>query len=94
MHYLLNLEKFKIYIKIHTYRCYMFRSTIIIRELVVNLSKVIFMLKHSVKLRRYMLIVDVAACQTAACVLHTPLCDMLPHQKVTYNDLILPSVLT
>jgi len=61
MHYLLNLEKFKIYIKIHThiYRSYMFRSTNIIREVVLNLVKVIFMLKHSVKLRRYMLFGDV-----------------------------------
>ena len=47
----------------------MFRSTTIIRELVLNLAKVIFMLKHSVKLRRYMLFVDVAACHGAACVL-------------------------
>ena len=31
----------------------MFRSTTIIRELVLHLAKVIFMLKHSVKLRRY-----------------------------------------
>ena len=30
----------------------MFRSSTIIRELVVNLAKVIFTLKHSVKLRR------------------------------------------
>jgi hypothetical protein len=78
----------------------MFRSTTIIRELVLNLAKVIFMLKHSVKLRRYMLFGDVAACHTAACVLcavhttHTPLCNMLPHHQITYNDLILPSVLT
>jgi len=34
----------------------------IIRELVLNLAKVIFMLKHSVKLRRYVLFGDVAAC--------------------------------
>ena len=47
----------------------MFRSTTIIRELVLNLAKVIFMLKHSVYLRRYMLFGDVAACQRAACVL-------------------------
>ena len=47
----------------------MFRSTAIIRELVLNLAKVIFMLKHSVKLRRYMLFGDVAACHRAACVL-------------------------
>ena len=47
----------------------MFRSTTIIRELVLNLAKVIFMLKHSVKLRRYMLFGDVAACHGAAHVL-------------------------
>ena len=40
----------------------MFRSTTIIRELVLNLAKVIFRLKHLVKLRRYMLFGDVAAC--------------------------------
>jgi hypothetical protein len=68
MHYLLNLGKFKICIKIHTkYRSYMFRSTTIIRELVLNLAKVI--LKHSVKLRRYILFGDVAACHRAECVL-------------------------
>ena len=47
----------------------MFRSTTIIRELSLNLTKVIFMLKHSVKLRRYMLFDDVVACHRAACVL-------------------------
>ena len=31
----------------------MFRSTTIIRELVLQLPEVIYMLKHSVKLRRY-----------------------------------------
>ena len=31
----------------------MFRSSTIIRELAPNLAKVIFMVKHSVKLRRY-----------------------------------------
>ena len=46
----------------------MFRSSTIIRELVLNLDKVIFMLKHSVKLRRYMLFGDVAACHRVACV--------------------------
>ena len=56
----------------------MFRSTTIIRELVWNLAKVIFMLKLSVKLRRCMLFGNVAACHRAACVLfaqhtiHTP----------------------
>ena len=33
----------------------MFRSSTIIREPAMNLAKVIFMLKHSVKLRRYLL---------------------------------------
>ena len=43
----------------------MFRSLVtIIRELVLHLAKVIFMLKLSVKLRRYILVlcVDVAGC--------------------------------
>ena len=39
----------------------MFRSTAIIREFVLNLAKVIFVFKHSVKLCCYMLFVDVAA---------------------------------
>ena len=41
----------------------MFRSSTIIRELALNLAKVIFMLKHSVKLRRYLL----CGCVTACC---------------------------
>ena len=45
----------------------MFRSMTIIRELVLYLAKVI--LKHSVKLRRYILCGDVAACHRLACVL-------------------------
>jgi len=40
----------------------MFRSSIIIREFALNLAKVIFMLKHSVKLRRSLLCHCVAAC--------------------------------
>jgi hypothetical protein len=78
----------------------MFRSMIIIRELVLNLAKVIFMLKCSVKVRRYMLFGDVAAWHRAACVLcavhttHTPFHDMQPHHQITDNDVILPSVLT
>jgi hypothetical protein len=40
----------------------MFRSSTIIRELALDLAKVIFMLKHSVKLRRYLLCGCVAAC--------------------------------
>ena len=70
----------------------MFRSTTVIRELVLNLAKVIFMLKHSVKLRRYMLLGYVAACHRAACVLcavrstaHNITYNMLPHNQITYN---------
>jgi len=44
----------------------MFRSSIIIRELALNLAKIIFMLKHSTKLRRYLLGRFVTACW------HTP----------------------
>jgi len=41
----------------------MFRSTTIIRELVLHLAKVTFMLKHSVKLRHYIFLFgDVASC--------------------------------
>jgi len=45
----------------------MIRSTIL-RELVQSLDKVIFLLKHSVKLRRCILC-DVAACRETVCVL-------------------------
>jgi len=47
----------------------MFRSATVIREHVLHLVKFIFMLKYSVKLRRYILRGDVAACHRAACVL-------------------------
>ena len=47
----------------------MFRSLTIIRELALNLDEFIFMLKHSVKLRNYLLCGDVAACHGMACVL-------------------------
>ena len=36
----------------------------------MNLTKVIFILKYSVKLRRYLLCGCVAACHEMACVLH------------------------
>ena len=48
----------------------MFRSSTIIRELALNLAKVIFMLKHSVELRHYLSCGCVAACHGMACVLH------------------------
>ena len=58
----------------------MFRSSTIIRELVLNPAKVIFMLKHSVKLRRY---VCMRLCGS-----------MLPHNRIINNDVISPNVLT
>ena len=48
----------------------MFRSSTIIRKLALNLTEVIFMLKHSVKLRSYLLCACVAACEGLARVLH------------------------
>jgi len=66
----------------------MFQSTTIIRELVLNLAKVIFMLKHSVKLRCYMLFGDVAACHRAACTQHT--CRSWKHTDCCKFGLIRP----
>jgi hypothetical protein len=68
----------------------MFRSSTIITELALNLAEVIFMLKHSVELRHYLLCGCVAACHGVACVLH----DMLPHNRIINNDVISPNVLT
>jgi hypothetical protein len=48
----------------------MFRSSTTIRDLVQSLTNVIFMLKHLMKLRRYLLCGCVAACHGMACVLH------------------------
>ena len=48
----------------------MFRSSTIIREIAMNLAKVIFTLKHSVKLRRYLLCSCVAASHGMAGVSH------------------------
>ena len=68
--------------QLYVFRAMSSMSTIIIiRELVLNLAEVIFMLKHSVKLRRYLLCGRVAA-------------DVLVPHQITYNDVILPSVLT
>ena len=49
----------------------MFRSSTIIRELALNLAKFIFMLNHSLKLRRYLLCGCVVACHGMACVCYT-----------------------
>ena len=59
----------------------MFRSSTIIREPALDLAKVIFMLKHLVKLRRYLLCGCVAARH-----------DMLPHNRIINNDVISPNV--
>jgi len=48
----------------------MFRTSTIIMELALNLTKVIFMLKHSVKLRRY---ICMRLCGS-----------MLPHNRTTW----------
>jgi hypothetical protein len=48
----------------------MFQSSTIIRKLALNLAKVIFILKYSVKLRRYLICGCVAAYHGMACVLH------------------------
>ena len=48
----------------------MFWSSTIIRELALNLAKVIFMLKFSVKLCLYLLCGCVAECHGMECVLH------------------------
>ena len=66
----------------------MFRSSTIIRELALNLAKVTFTLKHSVKLRRYLL------CGCAQHTTHTPFNDMLPHNRIINNDVISPNILT
>ena len=56
----------------------MIRYSTILRELVQSLANVTLLLKHSVKLRRFILCGDVAACREMACVLfvvqtaHTP----------------------
>ena len=71
----------------------MFRSSTVLGELVQSLAKVIFLLKHSVKLCHCILCGDVAACHGTACVL-TPFNDMLPHLQIIYDDVILLSVLT
>ena len=46
----------------------MFRSLTILRELIQSLAKVILLLKHLVKLRRFLLCGDVAASRKMACV--------------------------
>ena len=63
----------------------MFRSSTIIREPALNLAKVIFTLKHSVKLRRYLLCGCVAACHGMACVLYAVQNATQSHSAHKYN---------
>jgi len=82
----------------------MFRSSTIIRKLALTLAKVTLMLKHSVKLRCYLLCSCVAAYHGMTCMLyavqnaqhttHTSLHDMLPHNRIINNNVISPNVLT
>ena len=73
----------------------MFRSSTIIRELALNLDKFIFMLKHSVELRRYLLCGCVAACHGMACVACCAECDCRSsgHAVAVYTLLVLQSLL-
>ena len=75
----------------------MFRSSTIIRELALNLAKVIFMSKHLVKLNRYYCavvwqhVMEWCVCcmlcrmqlqsHSAQHATHTPFHDMLPHNR-------------
>ena len=65
----------------------MFRSSTILRELVQCLDKIIFLLKHSVKLRR-ILRGDVAACLGTVCV-HTVSINVLSLMSEQYIDSIM-----
>ena len=65
----------------------MFRSSTIIREPALNLAKVIFMLKHSAKLRRYFtecFNINKTSARFSA---------MLPHNRTINDDVISPNVL-
>ena len=76
----------------------MFQSSTILKEPVQSLAKVTHLLKHSVKLRRCILCLHVAACREMACelfVVQTAVCttNSLPHLHTIY-DIILLNVLT
>ena len=73
----------------------MFRSSTTNRELTLNLAKVIFTLKHSVKLCRYLLWGCVAACHGMACALHAV--QNAQHEctrRIINNVIVLPHVST
>jgi hypothetical protein len=66
----------------------MFRSSTILRELVQSLAKVIFLLKHSLKLR---LCGSMSSNDLRA---RKPFHDMLPRLHIIHIDVILMTVLT
>jgi hypothetical protein len=64
-------------------------------SLQLSLAKVILILKHSVRLHRYLLCGGVAAFPGKVCVLCAVLTlyrDMLPHHRITNNDVTLLNV--
>ena len=65
----------------------MFRASTIIMELALNLAKVIFILKYSVKLRRYLLCRCVAECHVLCFFLCCAECDSLSAQHTTHTPL-------
>ena len=69
IHFFKFKKHIKIYIKIHINiapTCFGLRSS---SGSLLNLAKVILILEHSVKLRRYLLCGGVATCHGTACVL-------------------------
>jgi len=55
------------------------------------------MFRFTTIIRELVLNLDKVGVCVVCCTQHTkhkPLCDMLPHNQITYNDVILPSVLT
>jgi hypothetical protein len=77
----------------------MFRSSTIIRKFTLNLAKVIFALKISVKLSRYLLcvvwqhVMEWRVCCMQKHATHTPFHDMLPHNRLINTDVISQNVL-
>ena len=66
----------------------MFRYSTITRELALNLTKVIFTLKHSGKLRRYLLCGCVAACHGMECVVCCAECDCTVFKVLAFVNLL------
>ena len=70
----------------------MFRFSNIVRELTLNLAKVICILKHSVKLRRYLLCGCVTACHGMACLLYAVhSAQHTTQNRIVSNEVISPN---